>query len=378
MNYVLLAKNGDYLSDLVLQLHSDNSIQVCFIEKLNSFGISDRDKFYIPSDTVYPLVRQYIDDNRKAIIDIFRDKYKFRMKIANLFPSFYFKKANLSELNDLIFPSSGKYIVKPVTGFMGAGAMVINNTSNLNVISSAIDEELKKFGHLYPNIFSNEVIIEQYIDGGNEYAVDMYYDENGIPVIINIYCHPEARRREYLQMLYYTNKGIFEKFYDELMVFFEKLNTELKILSFAIHAEFKLNASQQLIPIEFNPCRFGGMGLADLTYHAFTFNPVKSFFDSFHPKWDRIWDRHNKDTFCWILGYNPADYDLKNYKPDHEKFKHILPSSSLIAYKELDFTKMPGFALAYLRIEQEEDLHSILSIEFNNCFIRSNSDISGN
>ncbi|EKE01106.1 MAG: hypothetical protein ACD_21C00212G0002 [uncultured bacterium] len=41
--------------------------------------------------------------------------------------------------------------------------------------------------------------------------------------------------------------------------------------------------------IEVNSCRFGGMGLVDLTYHAFGFNPIKAYFDNFSSNWEEIW-----------------------------------------------------------------------------------------
>lgn len=371
MKYIFVAKNGDYISDLVLSLQKNDDIKIIFAEELRLNKIKGSDKFYIPSDTVYPLVRQCIDIKRQKAIDVFRNKYEFRMEIANLFPAFTFAKISLSELENYSFNDDESYIVKPVVGFMGAGARVINKTSNLQKISIEIEDELKKFSNLYPNIFSNEIIIEQYVDGCDEYAVDMYYNEKGKPVILNIYCHPAAKRHEYLQMLYYTNKTIFERFYQQLISFFEDLNQVNHVISFPIHAEFKMNRSQKLIPIEFNTCRFGGMGLADLTYYAFGFNPIKAFFDDFSPDWDSLWAKYPEENFCWVLGYNAADLDINAYRPSHEKFRKLLPiSSKLLAYKKLDYTKSPGFALAYLSCKEKKDLEDIVNIEFNDCFVQ--------
>jgi ATP-grasp domain len=47
---------------------------------------------------------------------------------------------------------------------------------------------------------------------------------------------------------------------------------------FPIHAELKLMKGE-LFPIEFNPMRFGGLGLGDLSYYAFGINPYKYYFE---------------------------------------------------------------------------------------------------
>jgi hypothetical protein len=178
-----------------------------------------------------------------------------------------------------------------------------------------------------------------------------------------------AKRKEYLQMLYYTNKTIFDRFYEQLITFFADLNKFLEVESFPIHAEFKLDSSRRLIPVEFNTCRFGGMGLADLTFYAFNYNPIKAYFDDFVPDWQSIWSTRKKMNYCWILGYNAADLDTASLKPNHEKFKQLLPrNTQLLAYKELNHKKSAGFALAYLSTNNSEDIEKILSIEFNECF----------
>lgn len=370
MKYIFVADNDDYISDLIWQMRRVKNVEILSAENPRIKAINQNDKFYIPSDTVYPLIRSFVDKSIKKIIDNFRNKYEFRKTLSGLFPDFIFSKTNLSELKNYIFNDNNKYIVKPISGFMGAGARMISINTDLQTISIEIEEELKKFSGMYPNIFSNELIIEEYIKGRNEYAVDMYYNEDGNPVIINIYCHPAAKRKEYLQMLYYTNKKIFEDFYEQIISFFKKLNKIIHATSFPIHAEFKLDKKRHLIPVEFNTCRFGGMGLTDLTYYAFKFHPIKAFFDDFEPDWASLWQKYQKETFCWVLGYNGANLDTNKYHPDHNKFKDFLPkSSSLLAYKKLDYTKSPGFALAYLSTINNKDIENILNIEFRDCFI---------
>lgn len=371
MHYIITADNNDYLSPLVLKFKREQNIDFFAAKEFVASGLQVQpiDKFYIPSDLVYPQVRIQIDAARQHIIDSFRDKYKFRQLLSGIFPQFSFQCMTLTELSSFKIANNKKFIVKPAVGFMGVGARVIDATTDLENVRNAITQELAKYASIYPGLFSCEVIVEEYIGDGDEYAVDMFYGEDGSVNIVNIYCHPEARRQEYLQMLYYTSQDIFAKYYIPIVDFFVALNKKLKITSLPIHAEFKLDATGNLVPIEFNSCRFGGMGLADLTYYAFSFSPIKAYFDNHQPDWQKIWQQHEGKYFCWILGYNAADFDVKTLQPNHEKFLQMLPQNAqVLAYEKLDHTKLPGFALAYLVCDHKEDLEAILAIEFNEVF----------
>lgn len=371
MNYIITAANSDYISPLLLQFKQEAGVKFFTAKEFaaTAMVVNSADKIYIPSDLVYPLVRQQIDLQRRNIIDKFRDKYNFRLLLQELFPDFVFQKMPLTELAQLKITGTKKFIVKPVVGFMGVGARVIDATSDLASVSGTITQELAKYASIYPGLFSCDLIMEEYIGDGEEYAVDMFYGADGTVNIVNIYCHPQARRSEYLQMLYYTSQEVFAKYYAPIINFFTKLNKKLKITSLPIHAEFKLDQTGSLVPIEFNSCRFGGMGLADLTYYAFDFSPVKTYFSDVQPDWSGLWYKHAGKYFCWVLGYNAADFDVKDLQPNHAKFLQLLPQSArVLAYEKMDHRKNPGFALAYLAIDNKEDLEKILAIEFNEMF----------
>lgn len=371
MYYIITADNSDYLSPLVFKLKQEQTIKFFAAKEFVASGlqVQPTDKFYIPSDLVYPQVREQIDPARQNIVDNFRDKYKFRQLLSEIFPEFSFQCMQLSELTTLKITNDKKFIVKPAVGFMGVGARVIDATTDLASVRDMITQELAKYASIYPGLFSCEVIVEEYIGDGDEYAVDMFYGEDGAVNIVNIYCHPEARRQEYLQMLYYTSQEIFAKYSAPITDFFVALNKKLKITALPIHAEFKLDAAGNLVPIEFNSCRFGGMGLADLTYYAFGFSPIKAYFDNHQPDWQKIWRQHEGKYFCWILGYNAADFDVKTLQPNHEKFLQMLPQNAqVLAYEKLDHTKLPGFALAYLVASKVDDVKKLLAIEFNEVF----------
>ncbi len=85
--------------------------------------------------------------------------------------------------------------------------------------------------------------------------------------------------------------------------------------------------------------------------------------------WKAFWNQHSKDLFCWAMGYNAAEKDIRNYRPNHDVFREMLPKgASVLDYIALDCKKMPAFAIVYLKTQNSEDLNQILSLEFNDCF----------
>jgi hypothetical protein len=373
MYYIITSSKGDYLSKFVKQLQ--NKANICLITDRQliekNIKIGKHDKFYIPSDMVYGVIRDHFDPCWQGIIEKCRDKYLFRQNLRNLYPDFIFNKTTLDEIDkcSFDFTKRKRYIIKPTIGFMAGGARIISKSSNLDKVKEEIRCELDNFARLYPDIFSSDILIEECIEGGEEFAVDMYYDNDGLPKIVNIYGHPFSARPEYLQLLYYASKELFNKYYDSFYKFFDDFNSDRSITSFPIHAEFMLNESGEFVPIEFNAGRFGGMGVADLTYYAFKIQPILSYFQGKFPDRVSIWKGQEQDLFCWVLAYNAADYSLDEYRPNHALFKKMLPENAmLLEYVELDYKKMPAFAIAYLKLKNAVDIKKILSIEFNDCF----------
>src|SRR5262249_44395825 len=155
----------------------------------------------------------------------------------------------------------------------------------LQGVVAAVEQELESNLKFFSTsvLSPGEFFVEEYIEG-EEYAVDMFYNEIGEPVIVNIYHHPIPQKFEYLHALYYTSADVFTLLHDRAVEFFRQFNESLGARAFPIHGEFKFDG-KRLVPIELNPIRFGGFGLADLTYHAFGFNHFEHFFRDKQPNW---------------------------------------------------------------------------------------------
>jgi len=93
----------------------------------------------------------------------------------------------------------------------------------------------------------------------------MFYSETGDPVIVTLTYHPMPVKEQYRHVLYYRSHCIFEQMCPQIESFFIRLNSLLNIRALPIHAEFRLVGDKELLPIELNPLRYGGLGFSDLS-----------------------------------------------------------------------------------------------------------------
>lgn len=209
----------------------------------------------------------------------------------------------------------------------------------------------------------DEFLIESYIEG-EEYAVDMFYDSHGKPVITNIYHHPMPENLAYLHMLYYASRDTFEKVYQPAKQFFVKLNETLQVTNLPIHSEFRLN-NGKLTPIELNSFRFGGMGLGNLGYHALGINSYQHFIENSEPDWESTW-KARENIFGFFIAYNGANSDLMETQPDWERLRKQF--SRIILEVPFDYQKQLAFGILYIE-EKPENVAALLRMDFDDYFI---------
>jgi hypothetical protein len=366
MNYIITGKG--YVSELIKQVDRDVKIISEDEFKNSNLMIKTGDKVYAPTESALEIILERTEDTTFTnAVNLLKDKHKFRELMSNMYPDFFFAKTTIDELEKIELDRDKKYIIKPTKGFFGTAVKELNKDTEISEIAKEIRKELEENSRYFSEsiLSKNELIIEQFVEG-EEYAVDMYFNENGQPEILNIYHHPLPERNEYFHVLYYTNKDIFDRLYDRLNAIFIELNYHLKINNFPIHAEFKLE-NDKLIPIEMNPLRFGGFGLADLAYHAFGFNPFNAFFSNFKPNWQEIWDERNEHHFGWVLGYNGTDIDVETHTPDDEAYLRYLGDT--LHYVEIDHKENPVFSIAYVKDNCSTSLQCFLKTEFNDFFV---------
>jgi len=344
--------------------------------------ISDQDRVYLSTERYLPEVMSRLQsEDRKRQIELLKDKYLFRNLIQSHFTDFEFALG--SQWDAFLSKSkASEFIVKPRKGFFGVGVTKVTRdelrSSGESILKSLVSQVRATVGGALASSFAldkadvpqdsdeksslfDHFIIEECIPG-SEFSVDMYYDSQGAPVILNICAHPEHEMKEFSNALYYSSYSVFTEGYARVNPLFEEFNQSFRARSFPIHAEFKMSLDGQLIPVEFNPLRFGGFGLSDLPYYAFGFNPIEYFFYDSRPDWKRIWRDRPTQCYGWVLKYNPIHFS-PHYYPDHKNFKKIF--SKVLNYREIDFKTHPVSGVAYIEEFSKDDLFKVLKIDFN-------------
>jgi len=324
------------------------------------------DKVCLTTESVLDEVLRRLDDeNRKNAVLQLKDKFAFRELLKTIYPDFHFKQCKLDELPNEIPNDGMKYVIKPVKGCFGSGVRVFDGSVDIQSLIAEIQAELSKNSAVLSSdvLTPDEFLIESYIEG-EEYAVDMFYDSHGKPIITNIYHHPMPNNPVYLHMLYYASRDTFEKIVEPAREFFDKLNQALQVTNLPIHSEFRFH-NGRLTPIELNPFRFGGMGLGNLGYHALGINPYQHFIDDTEPDWDAAWQGKD-NTFGFFIAYNGQSSDVSTSQPDWERLRQQF--SRIILEVPFDYKTQLAFGILYIE-EKQERLANILKIEFDEYFI---------
>ncbi|MDD2228744.1 MAG: ATP-grasp domain-containing protein [Candidatus Cloacimonetes bacterium] len=367
MNYIITGTtyNGKYVDT------HEAGIRVLSCEELAQSNIrfKESDKVYVPSETSLSTVMQRMD-NPACVegINKLKDKYLCREALRSLYPNFYFAKCKLDEISEADIRNK-KIVIKPLKGFFGTGVRFADSSTNLNALKEEIRREVTENSRFFPEsiLTKDEYILEEYIEG-EEYAVDMFYDELGKAVITNIYHHPVPENQDYAHLMYYSNKELFDNYLESFIRFFNEFGATLNLRNFPIHAEFKLRGTE-FIPIEFNPMRYGGFGLADLAFNSYGYQPIAAYFNNQAPNWETIWKSRQPYSYAFILAYNGKGVDTKTKAPDHKRFRDYLQKhAELMDYVKLDFRKNPVFAIAYIRSDAYYKMMKLLNTEFRDYF----------
>ena len=177
------------------------------------------------------------------------------------------------------FENVGKpFIIKPAVGFLSLGVHKVRNKEEWEKVKKDIKAEIFEISKLFPKSVLNisKFILEEIIVG-EEFALDVYYNSNKEPVILNILKHPFLDGDDVSDRAYITsrtvieeNLGCFEKVLAKAGKTFE-LNF-LNIENFPMHIELIKKQDGEVIPVEINPMRFAGWCTTDLAYFSFGIN----------------------------------------------------------------------------------------------------------
>ena len=324
-----------FVSDMLLNLIKEERLPVLKNEtskKYVSDGIvlSDNDfceeykkirKIYTVSENTLGWIYDNIkDEDFLKSISIVKDKSAFRRICRDIYPDFFFKESNTKDLkeqniNEIKFPC----VIKPSVGFLSKGVFVVHNAEEYNKAVETILDEFSGARTDFPEfvVGTSRFLIEEYIKG-EEYAVDTYFDENGIPAILNIFHHRFIDDSDTSDRLYLTNLGLYESYEKPFTDFLNTLNNTLHLKNFPMHIEFRYDG-KKAVPIEINPLRFTGFCLNELQVFISGCHPVLSYFRNKHVSKEEMWKGKENFTYSFSVLERPAD-DM-TLKFNEEKFR---------------------------------------------------------
>lgn len=286
-------------------------------------------------------------------IDICKDKALFRETVKAIHPDYRFKRATLEELADLdISDMDVPFVVKPARGFFSLGVHVVNDHAEWSGIVAKIHDEREAMNADYPQevVDAGVFIVEAGIDG-EEYAIDVYYDENGTPVITNILHHHFVSEDDISDRLYYTSTKIIEEWLAPFTDYVTRVGKACEFRNFVTHIEVRVTSEGEIIPIEANPLRFAGWCVADITYHAWGINPYEHYFKNLRPDWPAIVKDREDEVYAMVIADVPPSMDRHavqsfDYDGLRDEFEAVMEM------RKVDFTEYPVFGFVFARMDE--------------------------
>lgn len=296
-------------------------------------------------------------------VAIFKNKGLFRDMLKPIYPNFKYEKVHVDELDKFDANAFGfPLILKPAVGFFSMGIYVVANIDEWNASLLLLRKELKSVKGIYPDVVMNSAsfLVEQQIQGV-EYAVDAYFDDEGNPVVIDIYEHVFSSAKDVNDRAYFTSEKVIlrtKKIFEKVLV---EIGAQTGIRNFPMHIEFRITPQGEAIPIEANPLRFAGWCMTDMNKYAWGINPYEYFFNRQNPDWDVIFKGKANKQYNAIIADIPREVKLSNI--DYIDYKKLSSRfSNLLHIHKTDFKTYPVFAFAFSETtpQDAEELHYFL------------------
>lgn len=301
-------------------------------------------------------------------IDVCKDKALFRETVAPLHPEYRFSRAPVDELADLdVSGFDCPFIVKPARGFFSLGVHVVENHGQWPAVVETILGERAAMNAEYPEgvVDAGEFLVEEGIDG-EEYAIDVYFDGDGAPVITNIMYHHFMSGNDVSDRLYYASTRIMREWLGPFTEYVARLGKACGLCDFPIHLEVRVTEDGDILPIEANPLRFAGWCVADLTRHAWGFNPYEYYFNQLKPDWDVILKEREGEVTTMVIADMPSGIDRDQVRGfDFDGFQSIF--DNILELRKINYSTYPVFAFSFARMDEPgvDRLKFILKQDFS-------------
>ena len=368
-----------YVSRLLLDTLSKNGYEVLgndFIKnnaggyKLNFVseneareGFKDKGIYSNSENSIKFILENFSDSNTARAVELCKDKCKFRYALQSLYPGFFHKEIFLDELDDFKFEDAGKpFIIKPAVGFLSLGVHKVRSNAEWLIVKNEIISEIAEVSKLFPKsvVDVSKFIIEEILEGA-EFAVDIYYDNEGVPCILNILSHPFLDAEDVSDRAYITSAAIIRNNLKRFENMLEKIGKTLGLKNFPMHIELILGQNGDITPVEINPLRFAGWCTTDLAYFAYGINIYEYFAEQKKPDWDSILSRTEDKIFYFAMAERPKELQNVNMAFDYEElYKNF---SNILEKREINNPQKPVCAVIFGSCSGMDEVDKILKLD---------------
>ena len=278
-------------------------------------------------------------------IDAMKDKAALRRMLAGMYPDFFFREIPVGELAGTDVSGWRKpFILKPSVGFFSLGVYTITSDADWADAVADIERNLRERRDNFPEsvVDQSSFLVEEYITG-EEFAVDVYFDGAGEPVILNIFTHRFASLSDVSDRLYFTSKDVIEANKARFEAFFRKANALMGVRDFPAHVELRVEGDR-ILPIEFNAMRFAGLCTTDLAYFAFGINTVDCYVNDVKPDFASILRGREGKTYSMVILDKPKSL------PPSSAFDYDLLASrfqKVLELRKVDVPELPAFGFVF-------------------------------
>ena len=302
--------------------------------------------------------------NLSDYIRLFKDKVEFREMLRQLYPDFNFQTIEYDEIkalnkNELKYP----IVIKPAVGFLSLGVHIVRTVEDWEKITTLIDKDMKCAKTLYPEevVNSSKFIIEEMIEG-DEFAIDVYYDRNGDPVILNIFQHIFSDKDDVRDRLYIMSASIMVKYMAKFTMLANEIGRTKRVKNFPAHIEVRVTEDGKIIPIEVNPMRFAGWCTTDVAKYAWGINVYECFNNQLRPNWNEILSNVGKETYYFAMAEVPSSIPKSEIRSfDYNGF--LSNFSNVLELRRIDYKQHPLFAIIFGSTLEEKELTRIVNVK---------------
>lgn len=295
-------------------------------------------------------------------IAAFKDKERFRELTAPLFPDFRYQGVDFEDLEAFdasAFPKP--FIVKPAVGFFSLGVHMVDSDEVWPATVAAIRAEVDGIRAQYPEqvLDTARFLVEECIPG-EEYALDVYWDGNGEPVLVNMLRHFFVDEADVGDRVYVTGPDIVREHGARFRELMAEVGRIAGLADFPAHVELRLDEAGRAGLIEANPMRFAGWCVADLAWHAWGTDPYAAYLDGLAPDWEALCAGREGTLTSVVVADVAPDVDPATVAGvDYAAFRARFAEP--LEIRPIDWREYPVFAFAFAR-HRTDDLGELESV----------------